>query len=202
MNSGSRASSSTDLFNPSHYAAVRKPLLQAETMPTWCYTSDAFYTREVERIWRKAWNFLGHVDQVARPGDYVSLEFAGVPLIIVRGKDGVIRAFSNACRHRGTQLLDAGSGNCGTIVCPYHSWTYHLDGALAAAPEMQQTEASIPPAAADPAQAGKLGQFPVRLLRRHAPPLAQWLGGLPQAKGHALGNMMLARRKIFDMECN
>ena len=86
-----------DLFNPRHYQEVRKPLLQAETMPTWCYTSDAFYQREVERIWRKAWNFLGHVDQVARPGDYVSLEFAGVPLIIVRGKDMKIRAFANAC---------------------------------------------------------------------------------------------------------
>jgi len=48
----------TDLFNPIHYAAVRKPLLQAETLPTWCYTSDTFYKREVDRIWRKAWNFL------------------------------------------------------------------------------------------------------------------------------------------------
>ncbi len=170
----------TDLFNPSHYAGVRKPLLQAETMPTWCYTSDAFYKREVERIWRKAWNFLGHVDQVARPGDYVSLEFAGVPLIIVRGKDMKIRAFANACRHRGTTLLDAGSGNCNIIVCPYHSWSYDLDGALAAAPEMQKTEGFDPAGhGLIPLRLESWGNFLFVCFDDSAPPLAHWLGGLP-----------------------
>jgi len=194
----------TDLFNPGHYTAVRKPLLQAETLPTWCYTSDVFYKREVERIWRKAWNFLGHVDQVPKPGDYVALEFAGVPLVIVRGKDMVIRAFANACRHRGTTLLDAGSGNCNIIVCPYHSWSYDLDGALAAAPEMQKTEDFDPKEnGLIPLRLESWGNFLFVCFDDAALPLAQWLGGLPgKLKGHALDNMMLARRKIFDMECN
>ena len=56
-----------DMFSARHYEAVRRPLLQAETLPPWCYTSDKFYQREVERIWRKAWNFLGHVAQVSNP---------------------------------------------------------------------------------------------------------------------------------------
>ena len=129
-----------DMFDARHYEAVRRPLLQAETLPPWCYTSDKFYQREVERIWRKAWNFLGHVAQVSKPGDYLALEFAGVPLLIVRDKDDVVRAFANSCRHRGSALLDEGTGNCRSLICPYHSWTYNLDGTLAGAPEMQKTE--------------------------------------------------------------
>jgi hypothetical protein len=66
-----------DLFDPGHYAKVRLPLLEAETMPPWTYTSDAFYNREVDRIFKKVWNFLGHVDQVAKPGDYFALNFVG-----------------------------------------------------------------------------------------------------------------------------
>src|ERR1700744_1902404 len=133
-----------DLFNPRPYAAVRKPLLEAETLPPWCYTSDDFYRREVQKIWRKAWHFLGHVEQVSKPGDYLALEFAGVPLIIVRGQDNIVRAFANSCRHRGSALLDEGTGNCRTIVCPYHSWGYALDGSLLGAPEMQKTEGFDP----------------------------------------------------------
>ena len=193
-----------DLFDPRHYAAVRKPLLQAETLPPWCYTSTAFYQREVERIWRKAWNFLGHVEQVSKPGDYVALEFAGVPLIIVRGKDNVVRAFANSCRHRGSALLDEGTGNCKLMVCPYHSWSYALDGTLAGAPEMQKTEGF------DPA---KNGLVPLRLetwggflfvcFDVAAPPLATWLGGLPKKlECYNLDDMVLTRRRVYDMACN
>ena len=193
-----------DLFHPRHYAAVRKPLLQAETLPTWCYTSDAFYQREVERIWRKAWNFVGHVDQVAKPGDYLAMEFAGVPLIIVRGKDNVVRAFANACRHRGSTLLDDGAGHCSTIVCPYHSWSYGLDGTLLGAPEMHKTEGFKPAEnGLVELRFGSWGGFLFVCFDNAAPPLATWLGGLPEKLDcYALDDMVLARRKVFDMECN
>jgi phenylpropionate dioxygenase-like ring-hydroxylating dioxygenase large terminal subunit len=196
--------SPTNLFEARHYAAVRKPLLQAETLPPWCYTSDVFYRREVERIWRKAWNFLGHVDQVSKPGDYLALEFAGVPLLIVRGKDNAVRAFANSCRHRGTTLLDEGSGNCRAIVCPYHSWTYALDGSLAAAPEMQKTEGF------DRSQNGLIplrletwGSFMFVCFDEAAPPLSTWLGGLPEKLAcYRPDDMVLARRRVYDMDCN
>jgi phenylpropionate dioxygenase-like ring-hydroxylating dioxygenase large terminal subunit len=122
------------MFDPAHYAATRRPLLEAETLPPWCYTSEAFYQREIDRIFRKVWNFVGHVSQVATPGDYFTLTFAGIPVIILRDQAGDLRAFANTCRHRGSALLE-GSGNCRAIVCPYHSWTYGLDGSLRAAPE-------------------------------------------------------------------
>src|SRR5262249_7036633 len=127
--------SDRDMFESRHYEAVRRPLLDAETMPPWCYTSELFYQREVERIFHKVWNFLGAADRLRRPGDYFTVNFAGVPVIVLRDGDDQLRAFANSCRHRGSALLD-GSGNCQRIVCPYHSWNYRLDGSLAHAPEM------------------------------------------------------------------
>lgn len=193
-----------DLFHPRHYEAVRRPLLQAETLPTWCYTDQGFYRREVERIWRKAWNFLGHVDQVKQPGDYLSLTFAGVPLFIIRGKDNVIRAFANACRHRGSTLLDEGAGNCNLIVCPYHSWSFTLDGCLYGAPEMHKTEDFDPKAnGLVELRCGVWGGFLFVCFDNDAPPLSSWLGGLPEKlECYGLDDMVLARRTVTDMACN
>src|SRR3954454_1246233 len=130
--------SESEMFNPEHYQAARRPLLEAETLPVWCYTSFAFYRREVERIWRKVWNFLGSADHIPNSGDYFTVTFAGVPLIVVRDEGRIVRAFVNSCRHRGSELLE-GDGSCKLIVCPYHSWTYELDGGLRGAPEMEKT---------------------------------------------------------------
>jgi phenylpropionate dioxygenase-like ring-hydroxylating dioxygenase large terminal subunit len=107
-------------------------------MPAFTYTSPEFYQREVERIWRKTWNFIGSADQIRNNGDYFTLNFAGVPIIVLRDHDGKIRAFANTCRHRGSELLE-GKGNCKLIVCPYHSWTYDLSGNLRGTPEMDKT---------------------------------------------------------------
>jgi choline monooxygenase len=131
--------SDAEIFKPQHYEAVRRPLLEAETLPVWCYTSPAFYRREVERIWRKVWNFLGSADQIPNPGDYFTVTFAGTPLIILRDQDGAVRAYVNSCRHRGCELLE-GVGNSKLIVCPYHSWSYELDGHLRGAPDMDKTK--------------------------------------------------------------
>ena len=124
---GSTMIADAEMFDPRHYAAVRKPLLEAETLPPWCYTSAAFYAREVERIWKKVWNFLGSAEHIPHAGDYCTLTFAGVPLIVLRDRKGELRAFVNSCRHRGSALLQ-GEGNCQSIVCPYHSWTDELNG--------------------------------------------------------------------------
>jgi phenylpropionate dioxygenase-like ring-hydroxylating dioxygenase large terminal subunit len=193
----------SQMFNPAHYAAVRRPLLEAETMPAWCYTSPAFYRREVERIWRKVWNFVGSVSQIPDPGDYFTLNFAGVPLIVLRDREGKLRAFANTCRHRGSELLD-GSGNCRAIVCPYHSWTYELDGRLRGAPEMDQTK--------DFDKSG-YGLIPIRIdtwggflfinFDDSAGPLKEFLGDLPEKLApYRLEDMALARRKTYDMACN
>lgn len=192
-----------DFLDPRHYAGVRKPLLEAETMPVWTYTSDAFYRREVERIFMKVWNFLGRAEQVPNPGDYFAANFAGVPIIVVRAEDGQVRAFANTCRHRGSELLE-GKGNCRAIVCPYHSWTYALDGRLVGAPEMGKTAGF---------RNEENGLMPVRLetwegflfvcFDPKAPPLSAYLGGLGEKVApYRLGDMVLARRREYVMECN
>lgn len=106
-----------DIFAPEHYTGVRRPLLEAETLPPWCYTAPEFYQREVERIFSKVWNFIGRTDRIAKPGDFFTLELVGTPLIVLRDLDGRLRAFVNSCRHRGS-LIVAGEGKCRGLRCP------------------------------------------------------------------------------------
>ena len=116
------SAASRDIFAPSHYEAARRPLETAEPLPPWCYTSPEFRAWEIERLFRRNWLCVARVDEIAAPGDYLACAVAGVRVILVRGRDGVARAFANTCRHRGAMLLD-GNGNCRAIQCPYHSWT-------------------------------------------------------------------------------
>ena len=120
-----------DLFSPETYKGVRRPLREAETLPPECYLSEEFFKREVETIFMKSWNCLGRKDYVNNPGDYFTRNLAGVSLIVMRGHDHKIRAFINACRHRGTTLLED-KGQCAQISCPYHGWAYNTDGTLRA----------------------------------------------------------------------
>ncbi len=119
------------------YEAVRRPLAEAETLPPDCYTCEAFYRREVARIFMRKWNLIGRADYWPKPGDYAAMELVGVQYLVMRGRDGRLRAFANSCRHRGAKLLD-GEGSCDRIVCPYHGWTYGLDGTLAFANGMEE----------------------------------------------------------------
>jgi choline monooxygenase len=195
--------SDTEIFKPRHYEAVRRPLLEAETLPVWCYTSPAFYRREVERIWRKVWNFLGSADHIPSPGDYFTVTFAGTPLIIVRDQDGVVRSYVNSCRHRGCELLE-GEGNSKLIVCPYHSWSYELNGCLRGAPDMDKTigfekaDNSLIPVRTD-----TWGGFIFVCFDNDAPPLKTFLGELPEKLApYRLQDMALVRRKSYDIACN
>lgn len=191
------------LFDARHYEGVRKPLLEAETMPAFTYTSPEFYQREVERIWRKVWNFIGSADQIPNRGDYFTLNFAGVPTIILRDQDGTIRAFANTCRHRGSELLE-GKGNCKLIVCPYHSWSYDLTGNLRGTPEMDKTvNFNKADYGLTPIKIDTWGGFLFINFDKNCAPLKKHLGELPEKLApYNLENMALARRKTFTMDCN
>ena len=113
----------------------------AHTMPGAYYTSPAILAEEGERIFAHHWHCAGRASRLERPGDYVLRTIAGESLIVVRGRDGVVRAFFNVCRHRGTRLCGAESGQLSeTIQCPYHAWTYTTDGRLIGAPHMNEVE--------------------------------------------------------------
>ncbi len=116
---------------------VSKPFEQARAMPPSVYTSEAFLTAELEHIFKKDWYCVGRASALANVGDYETLDLAEQPIIVLRDRSGHIRAMSNVCRHRMSTLLEA-RGNTKSIVCPYHAWTYNLDGSLRGAPAMTQ----------------------------------------------------------------
>jgi len=192
-----------DVFNPSHYAGCRRPLEQAETLPPWCYYDEEFYRAEVEHIFMKVWNFLGRSDRIPNPGDYFTVNYVGVPLIIVRGKDKVVRAFSNTCRHRGARVAED-KGNCRAFVCPYHGWVYDLDGALKGANGMEKAENF---------DRSQYGLVPVRLeewggfifvnFDADAEPLLDYLGDAPeQLASYDCENLVTTRLTSFELDCN
>lgn len=192
-----------DIFAPSLYARVRRPEMEAETLPPWCYTSPEFYKREVERIFLKAWNFVGRTEYVPNPGDHFTLDFVGVPLIVVRDAGGRVRAFANTCRHRGTILVE-GAGNCRAFKCPYHSWVYSLEGALLSAPGMEQTKDFDP--AHYPLLPLRLETWAGFLFVNFDPDggsLREHLGDLPEKlASYGFGDMVCVRRKEYDLACN
>jgi len=109
------------------------------TLPREYYTAPGIYAEEQDRIFGRRWVCAGRAAELATPGDFLVRSVAGESVIVVRGHDGRVRAFYNVCRHRGTRLCEAPQGRLSeTIQCPYHAWTYTLDGALIGAPHMSE----------------------------------------------------------------
>ena len=105
----------------------------ARTLPREYYVSPEIFAREAERIFAQRWLLVGREEQISGAGDYFLADPAGESLIIVRGQDGQVRALYNVCRHRGTRMCTETQGKfLGSIMCPYHAWTYALDGGLIA----------------------------------------------------------------------
>lgn len=116
------------------------PFEKAHAMPTSVYTSEDFLQSELDHVFKQDWFCAGRASSLPEPGDFTTLELAGQPVMVVRGKDGELHAHSNVCLHRMSTLLH-GRGNAKSIVCPYHAWTYNLDGSLRGAPAMDANQA-------------------------------------------------------------
>ncbi len=114
---------------------VAVPFAQARSMPKSVYTSPEFAAEERAHIFARDWLCAGRADALPNPGDYLTMQISGEPVIVLRDAAGTLRAMSNVCRHRMSTLLE-GRGNTRSIVCPYHAWTYNLDGTLRGAPAM------------------------------------------------------------------
>lgn len=121
-------------------ANVAAPFERARAMPKVVYTSEDFAQAEARHIFARSWVCAGRADALKAPGDYLTMEITGEPVIILRDREGALRGMSNVCRHRMSTLL-SGRGNVRSIVCPYHAWTYNLDGTLRGAPGMERNEA-------------------------------------------------------------
>lgn len=110
----------------------------AKTLAQRYFISPEIFAKERQTIFSSQWVLAGHQSQIAKPGDYLVQEVAGESLIIAHDHQGTLRAFYNVCRHRGTRLCEVPTGHSSTIQCPYHAWTYALDGRLVAAPHMDK----------------------------------------------------------------
>lgn len=108
------------------------------SLPAWTYTDQSFFEREREKIFRTSWQVVGHINDAPKAGDYVTLDFLGERIVTVRGADHVLRSFHNVCRHRAAKIAPEARGSCGhRLVCPYHAWSYGLDGKLVNVPKWQ-----------------------------------------------------------------
>jgi Rieske 2Fe-2S family protein len=175
------------------------------TLPARVYTDRAWFDAEMDRIFASMWVAAGRADEIAAPGQFVRRSFAGADVLIVRDQAGRIRAFHNVCRHRGTRLCDEDAGRfAGSIQCPYHAWTYGLNGQLLAAPQMDdvpgftRAEYGLSPVACDEWE----GHLFVSLAESPGP-LARQLRDLPErfAPWH-MGELRRVRQTVYDVNAN
>jgi phenylpropionate dioxygenase-like ring-hydroxylating dioxygenase large terminal subunit len=105
-------------------------------LPGWIYRDPGFFELEKRSIFRTSWQLVCHGNDIPNVGDYHCLDLLGESVVTVRGKDGQLRSFHNVCRHRASRLLDGPKGNCGNLIaCPYHHWSYSLEGKLVGVPQ-------------------------------------------------------------------
>ncbi|XDZ66941.1 aromatic ring-hydroxylating dioxygenase subunit alpha [Alphaproteobacteria bacterium LSUCC0684] len=102
-----------------------------EGLPGWCYTNPELYELECNTLFRQYWQLVCHISDLPSPGDFITFDLVGERALIIRGQDGVVRAFHNLCRHRGSRVVAEEKGNCpGVVTCPFHAWSFELDGRL------------------------------------------------------------------------
>ena len=109
--------------------------LDGWSLPAWTYADPEFFAAERERVFAPSWQIVCHESDIPAAGDWRSVEIVGESVIVVRQKDGGLRAFANVCRHRGSRILDGDGGCAKKLTCPYHAWTYELDGRLSGVPD-------------------------------------------------------------------
>jgi choline monooxygenase len=174
------------------------------TLP-WSWYSDPDLLRlEQERIYRHAWQYAGPAEHVASPGDYFACRVGDVPVLVTRDREGGLHALLNVCRHRGS-IVAQGRGNRETLQCPYHAWTYGLDGRLRAAPRSkQETGFDIDGIGLAQLAVETWGPLVFANPDPDAEPLAETLGPVAGIVSDALdvGSLRVRRRSEFELACN
>ena len=114
-----------------HLAAVADPV---SSLPGWIYGDPEFFAVEMERVIRPSWQVVCHANEIAEPGQWRTIEYLGESVVVIRGEDKAVRAFHNVCRHRASRVVSGEAGCAKRLTCPYHAWTYGLDGRLIGVP--------------------------------------------------------------------
>ena len=149
------------------------------TIPAERYTSEGFFARELDRLWPRVWQLACPLDAVANPGDYHEHRIGPYSVLVVRGHDGELRAFQNACRHRGSAVCVGSGSGLDQLRCPFHGWVYGLDGELREVPSRKQFGIANDGMGLVPASVGTWGPLVFVNLDVHAEPLDEFLEVLP-----------------------
>jgi choline monooxygenase len=182
----------------------RAPLSQASTIPAAWYVDPRIAELERLSVFSKTWQLVARADQVKTPGQFVRATVAGEPIVVVRGNDGILRAFYNVCRHHAAAVVTEPCGQASLLHCPYHGWNYGLDGSLKGMPEFEGVENF---------ERAENGLLSVRVetwecfvfvnLDDHAIPLAEFLGGLVQRIAPlGVGKLQHFDCRTYNINCN
>jgi len=179
-------------------------LEQASTIPASWYVDERIAELERTNVFGRTWQVVARADQLARPTDFVTTELAGEPLVVVRGSDGELRAFFNVCRHHAAAVVTEEHGTATIFRCPYHGWSYGLDGSLKGAPEFEgvcgfdRSQNGLVPVRVE-----TWGQFVFVNLDPEAAPLADFLGSLVQRVAPLnIGALHFFERRAYSLKCN
>ncbi len=181
------------------------PIDETAALPASRYTDPAVFEHEQRSIFSASWQFVGMIEEVARPGDFFTADAGRLPVLVVRD-DSSLRAFANVCRHRGSVLVQEASGSRRSLQCGYHAWTYDLDGSLRAAPGSKD-EAGFDAAALHlyPLSVDTWGPLVFVNPDRDASPLSDTLAELPQLTrdtGARLGEIRRRRTQRYEIRAN
>lgn len=189
--------------------ALRRPIELASGLPTTAYTSEEFFKLEQERLFPRTWTGAAFTHQIPDPGDAIPVTVAGLPIIVLRDNKGAIRVFHNVCRHRAALVLREPAKGLSNLQCPYHAWTYGLDGKLKATPYWDGTKN----ARDSGLDKSKNGLVPVRCgvwhdfiyvnLEGNAPPLEEYLRPAEKLLAdYELDSLRSGHREYWEFDAN
>ena len=182
---------------------VRAPLVRAQHVPGSIYTSPEVLALEKGKIFLRDWLCVGRVEEIANAGDFMTFRITGEPLVVTRNGKGDINAFSDVCRHRGVEVAQ-GSGNAKEFSCPYHGWTYDLNGDLVGAPFTRGVEGFDPAKCSlKPIKIDDWAGFLFVNFDPDAEALSEFIGEINQKTDHLkTGRCRLWHKFVIDLECN
>jgi choline monooxygenase len=180
------------------------PLSEASTIPAPWYIDSRIAELEEQEVFSKTWQMVGRIEQVEKPGQFVTASVAGEPIVVVRGQDGILRGFFNVCRHHAAAVVLEKCGQATLLHCPYHGWNYGLDGSLKGMPEFDGVKCF---------ERNQNGLLPVKAeiwekfvfvnLDQHAAPLQEFLGRLVKRVAPlGISKLHYFDSRSYDIHCN
>jgi len=180
------------------------PLSEAFTIPAPWYTDQRIVDLELQNVFARTWHAVGRLDQVEKPGQYLTATVAGEPIVAVRGSDDQLRAFFNVCRHHAMCVMSEPAGHAQNLRCPYHGWTYTLEGELRGVTEFDGVrDFDRSQNGLVPVRVAVWQQFVFVNLDPQAAPLEDFLGELVTRAGPlGLAKLKFYERRSYTLDCN